>query len=317
MTNVTVRIDYGIEDKYVDITKICQSKCIVWCDKQTNINYVSLPSTDVELAQLFGDPVYGKLKHIKVSHGDNIFIYIENDIKVIPLNLPIGDPNYTYINTNSKWSQIVSKLQLRDNANFNEEKPEQLMACQFIKPNDVVLEIGGNIGRNSLVIASILNSPCQQQLTLECSQPIYYQLLNNRNDNKLMFQAEQSALSIGKLMQRGWDTFPINDQQTQLPEGFTWVNTVTYQQLLTKYPMNFTTLVADCEGSLFYIFKDFPTLLDHTQIHTVIMENDYHNANHKNFVDDFMVSKGFKVVYNQSGGWGVCYPCFFQVWKRI
>ena len=34
---------------------------------------------------------------------------------------------------------------------FNEEYPEQEMACMFIKSNDYVLEIGGNIGRNSIL----------------------------------------------------------------------------------------------------------------------------------------------------------------------
>ena len=45
--------------------------------------------------------------------------------------------------------------------NKDDELPEQLMITflevTFINPNDIVLEIGGNIGRNSYVIGKILN----------------------------------------------------------------------------------------------------------------------------------------------------------------
>ena len=37
------------------------------------------------------------------------------------------------------------------------EIPEQLMACQFLREDDCVLELGGSLGRNSCVINTILN----------------------------------------------------------------------------------------------------------------------------------------------------------------
>ena len=43
------------------------------------------------------------------------------------------------------------------NHDNTDEYPEQLMSVMFINPNDCVLEIGGNIGRNSCVISKILN----------------------------------------------------------------------------------------------------------------------------------------------------------------
>ena len=41
--------------------------------------------------------------------------------------------------------------------NKYDEYPEQLTSVMFLNPNDCVLEIGGNIGRNSCVISKILN----------------------------------------------------------------------------------------------------------------------------------------------------------------
>ena len=53
-------------------------------------------------------------------------------------------------------SDLHSKLKL-NYGNFSEEYPEQEMAVMYIKPDDIVLEIGGNIGRNSCIIGSLLN----------------------------------------------------------------------------------------------------------------------------------------------------------------
>ena len=39
---------------------------------------------------------------------------------------------------------------------MNEEYPEQVMSVLFFEPDDKVLELGSNIGRNTLVISSLL-----------------------------------------------------------------------------------------------------------------------------------------------------------------
>ena len=57
----------------------------------------------------------------------------------------------------NKLYNIHSKLKL-NYGSFYEELPEQKMAVRYLTGNEKVLEIGGNIGRNSLIIASILNS---------------------------------------------------------------------------------------------------------------------------------------------------------------
>jgi hypothetical protein len=60
---------------------------------------------------------------------------------------------------------------------------------------------------------------------------------------------------------------------------------------------------------------DMPEILNN--INLIIMENDYWDINKKNFVDDVMKKNGFYVDYKKEGGWGPCFDCFFEVWKKI
>ena len=132
----------------------------------------------------------------------------------------------------------------------------------------------------------------------------------NRRSNFMNFKIENSALSSRKLIQRGWETIPSD----VVLDGYVPVNVISYQGIIEKYGVDFDTLVVDCEGALYYIFQDFPKILDNIKM--IIMENDYHEIEKKNFVDSFMVQHQFERIYNEAGGWGPCYSCFYEVWKK-
>lgn len=183
------------------------------------------------------------------------------------------------------------------------------MATRFLKGDEKVLELGGNIGRNTLVIASILNNQ-KNLVTLECDPNTVVQLTENRDINSMQLHIEGSALSKRSLIQRGRHTI-VSDT---IPDRYTKVNTIDFDSLESKYQIKFDTIVADCEGALYYIFMDMPEMLD--TIKTVIMENDYNNINHKNAVDCILTDKGFKRVYSEAGGWGPCHDRFFEVWQK-
>jgi len=208
---------------------------------------------------------------------------------------------------NTKLSLIHSKLKIKYGS-FHEEYPEQLMAVRYLKGNEKVLEIGGNIGRNSLIVASIIDN--NNFVTLESDTEISKQLIENRDLNNFSFIIENSALSKRKLIQKGWDTKPSE----VLEDGYKEVNTIDYEQLLEKYNIKFDTLVLDCEGAFYYILMDMPEILN--DIKLIIMENDYHDIEHKNYIDEIMIKNGFYNDYRESGGWGVCNDRFFEVWKR-
>jgi FkbM family methyltransferase len=183
------------------------------------------------------------------------------------------------------------------------------MAAMFIERENKVLEIGGNIGRNSLIISSLLENS-RNHVVLESDPIIANQLLENRDINNLHFHIVPAALSKRPLIQKDWDTM-ISD--VVLP-GYKRINTIGYDELKETYDIAFDTIVADCEGALYYILQDFPEILN--GVNLIIMENDYHNMEHKNYVNWVLEENGFRTIFSQSGGWGPCYHCFFEVWRK-
>jgi hypothetical protein len=101
-----------------------------------------------------------------------------------------------------------------------------------------------------------------------------------------------------------------------LQPGYQWVPTITLEKLKEKYNIDFDTLVLDCEGAFYYILMDMPEILENVNL--VIMENDYHDIKHKEYVDKVLTQNHLKRVYVEAGGvwWGPCYPHFFEVWKK-
>lgn len=59
---------------------------------------------------------------------------------------------------------------------------------------------------------------------------------------------------------------------------------------------------------------DMPDILDNIKL--IIMENDYHDISKKNYVNEVLTKNNFYVDYQESGGWGACFNCFFEVWKK-
>jgi len=174
--------------------------------------------------------------------------------------------------------------------------PEQKIVTRYLSGNEKILEIGGNIGRNSLIIASILKDS-SNLVTLECDINIAKQLEENRDLNNFNFHIKSSALSNRKLIQKGWDT----KVSEILEEGYNWVNTITLDNLKNKYNIQFDTLVLDCEGSFYYILMDMPELLNNVNL--IIMENDYWYISHKNYINEILIKNNFTVDYSEAGGW--------------
>ena len=238
-----MKIYYGVTDNSIDVTDIC-------IQKLTKNNIITIPLGDYKRANYFTDPLYGVHKKIIIENNDTITEYDEfSEIKIDMLNNTINTIENTKIveendNINNKIKNIHSKLKIKY-GNLNEELPEQKMVVRYLTGNEKVLEIGGNIGRNSLVIASILKDS-SNLVTLESDVGIAKQLTENRDLNNLKFHIENSALSNRKLIQVGWDTIPSDT----LKEGYKWVNTITLDNLKSKYKIDFDTLVLDCEKIL-------------------------------------------------------------------
>ena len=305
---------YGIENNYVDITSIVLKKCL-------NDNIINIPFCDIVRANIFGDHIYGILKNVKVIFDDNT-TKIYEDYKNI--HFEIINNNLVEINIKNMWWNKTGKYikdsnekltNLHPYIRFNhgsikDEYPEQLMAINYINENDIVLELGANIGRVTCIIAQILNNNDKNLVTLECNLNYVKALTENRNINNFNFQIEPSALSKKMLIQRLWTTI-VSD--IVLP-GYSKVNIIEWSELKKKYNLNFNTLVADCEGALYYILCDEPNML--ANFNKIIIENDFYDINHKIYVDNVFISNGFKNVYRKAGGFEPCYNCFYEVWIK-
>jgi FkbM family methyltransferase len=207
---------------------------------------------------------------------------------------------------------LHNKLKL-NYGSFSEEYPEQVMAAMYIKPDDIVLELGGNIGRNSCIIASLLKD--SKNLTVFESDPRTAILLNeNRALNNLNFNIEDCAISKSVLYQSHWDTKPVDMLSDNEKKSWQKIKTITWDEIKGKYNVPFDTLVVDCEGALFYILKEEPDFLQHFK--KIIIENDFHILEHKTFVDEEFARYNFNRVYYKDGGFGPCYNFFYEVWEK-
>ena len=302
-----MKIYYGIDNNLRDITGIVLAKA-------PGLSEVFvIPASDNFRANIFGDHIFGVLKKIVIvnENGERMDYTNEYIIKINTITNEISTINNGYIE--QKLQTIQSSLVLH-HGRFNEEVPEQKMAIMYLTGNEKVLEIGGNIGRNSLIIASIIKNAAAGGglVSLECSPRIAAQLTQNRDANHLDFHIENAALSNRKLMQKRWETFPI--ENNVIPNGYTPVKTIALDELKQKYSVDFDTLVLDCEGAFYYILMDMPEILN--GINLIIMENDYHIIAHKHYIDKIMLENNFYRDYVEGGGWGPCKNYFFEVWKK-
>lgn len=309
-----MKLLYGKNNLIIDITDICYNKCVY-------NSIICIPDNDDNRVSLFGkDPIFGVVKSIFIENNGVIKEYDENTtIFINTKNNVITTIDRTTVINNLTKIQIKLKLKY---GTFYEELPEQKMALTYLTGSEKVLEIGGNIGRNALLIGHILGNNSHNYVTLEADKDIAQKLCENRDNNNMNFHIESSALSKRKLITRADTMFNnciISNSSTieseEVPQGYKRVTNITLDELNKKYDIKFDTLIIDCEGAFFYILQDFPDILNGIKL--IIMENDYDDINKKKFIDSQLKSQNFRLEYFESGGKGPCFANFFEVWKKV
>jgi len=141
-------IKYGIKDNNIDVTRICYEKL---CKN----DLIHIPYGDINRGNVFSDPLYGILKSIFITNelGETIEYDNKKDVYINTLTNVITVRDEDEMKKNLKEIHNTLKLEF---GSFQDEYPEQIMAVSYLTGNEKVLEIGGNIGRNSVVISSIL-----------------------------------------------------------------------------------------------------------------------------------------------------------------
>jgi len=299
-----LKVLYGVEGKYLDITNNLK---YFYNDRR-----IIIPEGDVNRCNFFevNDPIPGTLKHIKLLYDGNEEILHDNIYKELDSsiykNLIINENNHYMIPDNFpliKIKKFHDNLKLK-HGNWRGELPEQLLSIRYITSKLKVLELGGNIGRNSMIIASLLENQ-KNLVTIEPNPDIFKQLKENRDSNNLLFNIEDSAISKRRLWSKNWNTF-----DSEVP-GSKEVKTISFDDIEKKYNLVFDTFVVDCEGALYYILKDDPNILKN--INLIIIENDFASQDHKKWVNEEFKYNGLKRIYNENLG---SRRDFFEVWKK-
>jgi len=200
--------------------------------------------------------------------------------------------------------------------NFNEEYNEQIMALLFIKPYHNVLELGGNIGRNSCLISSILNNS-NQLLVIESEPNNVIKLIENKKLNNFNFNVENCAISNINLYQKNDELNSITLPKNKIDNINKWkkIKTMSWTKIKNKYNIKFDVLVVDCEGCLYYILKNQPNFLNDFKI--IIIENDFINTSHKKYIDYIFKKFYFINIYRKSYFFnGSISNNFFEVWIK-
>ena len=136
-----MEILYGIEGNYKNITDTVKNIVL------TNKNF-TIPSNDVERSILFGDHIFGTLKHLKINgkqyNNESIYLILDKTGELeIGQDLNISEKRVNWWNNVGKFlsspNDRVNGLHKYISLNFGnikEEFPEQLMAARFIKETD-------------------------------------------------------------------------------------------------------------------------------------------------------------------------------------
>lgn len=321
---------YGAAKTYIDVTALALRNCVYG-----DLVYIRAGDTGDEI---FPDPLPGIAKEILVVRGDvgsltaemygpNEAIYIsltESEKSEAGLSRTNnGDPGKRVVlppaglSNDEKLRIIHAQLQFTG-GDLRHEWVEQFNTLDYIGPEAKVLELGSAVGRNTLLISSILNDETNL-VTLECNPATVEILRKNRSSNNFRFHIEPAALSYRRLMYN--QDLELTVPGEELQDGYEWINTITFEEIVEKYAIEFDTLVADCEGALYYILQDNDRILENMQ--TVILESDYRIAGQKWAVEAVFKKYGLQKIKtwtlaagDSSGIPQECIDSFWEVWKR-
>jgi len=295
-------IEYGTDDIKNDVSVFCYANL-------SNDNIIKIFSGEENRNILFSDNSAVSKKNVYLTIDGIVSFYDET----LTISINLSNNKVTTVSDVDIENTLVgiqNSLTI-NNGSFSDENQMQSMVVRYLTGNEHVLEIGGHVGRTSLIIGSILGDNASANfVVMECDIDIMWLLSANRDINNMYFGVEGSALSKrGMVIQK-----PVMNSSGDIVFVQNKVDLISWSDLSAKYNTTFDTLVLDCNGGFFYIFTDMPEILDNIQ--TVILKNDFADSNKTYMVVDTLTNANFFVDYSHFGGEGPCYDNFFQVWKK-
>ncbi len=133
-----MKIHYGVEDNYIDVTNVCYSKLIF-------DGVLEIPAGDDNRAKIFGDPLYQVVKHIKI--GNDVY----NHEKEVIIN--VTDRNYA---GEKEIKQEAFEKMNQLTGWCSHDKASFLMDLIFNHNPNIVVEIGIWGGKSFIPMAIAL-----------------------------------------------------------------------------------------------------------------------------------------------------------------
>ena len=128
------------------------------------------------------------------------------------------------------------------------EKPEQLLVQKYIKPDDVVLELGARYSSVSCTINRNLKNK-KNQISVEPDSRVWEALQKNRNINGCQFRIVKGFISRKRI-----ELTQLNNHNgfgsTFEPNNTSITPHFTLNDIIEIGDIKFNVLVADCEGFL-------------------------------------------------------------------
>lgn len=167
------------------------------------------------------------------------------------------------------------------------ELDEQQQCFNFIKPDDIVLELGGRYGSVSVVINKLVNSK-NKHVVVEPDHNVIPSLVNNRKINNCHFQILPKFISNQnkKMIYSDYGTRLENTQNAENTEG-----KISYTEFKSLFPQTFNVLVADCEGCL----EEFLEMMgdDFNDLNKIIYEEDQPHLSNYESIKNKLLKAGF------------------------
>ncbi len=207
---------------------------------------------------------------------------------------------------------ILSNVKGKFISNKDYEFSEQRLLYEFLDENDVVLQLGGNIGTSCILADKILNKK-DKQLCVEPNNETTEVLQKNKKLNNSKFNIISGIISNKicsyKKNQKEDDdnkvgvTFIHGNAPTESNKSD--IKCYDYSKLEEMIADKINVLFLDCEGCACDFFDMYENVLPN--IDTIFIEQDMpHICNYKKVVDPVLKKHNFK---QKIGG-------FHQVWTK-
>lgn len=169
--------------------------------------------------------------------------------------------------------------------NLKAEYPEQTLSHNFVDSSACVLELGARYGSVSIIVNKKLENK-DNQVSVEPDSSVWDPLEKNIANNGCSIHVHKGFVSKKKRT-----LIPYGYAATSYEDNNSTSESLSVEEIESKYNLKFDTLIADCEGFLETFFDENPHLYD--QLHTVIFEADFPNKCNYDKIRTQLKASGF------------------------